>query len=141
MTDPDDLRAHPLFADCTPAQLDRAGRLLTAIDATPGTILMVQGGLAKQFVIVESGEVQVVHHRFGAPDHVVTVGAGSWVGEMGLLDRVPCSATVRVPDGARVHVAGVSEFRSLVEIAPVAARLRISADERDVENRVAEALS
>lgn len=141
MTGPDDLRTLTLFAECSTSELARAARLLTTVDASPGRILMVQGGTAKQFVIVESGEVQVIHHRFGGPDHVVNLRADSWVGEMGLLDNVPCTATVRTRDGARVHVAGVAEFRALLEIAPVARRLRMSADEREVENRLADALS
>lgn len=141
MSDPLELRDLELFRGCDHTQLAAAARLLTPVDASPGRILMVQGGTAKQFVIVESGEVEVIHHSFGGPDHVVTVGAGSWVGEMGLLDHVPCSATVRTAAGARVHVAGAAEFRQLLDIPPVARALRSSADEREVENRLADVLA
>ena len=104
MSDVYDLRALPLFAECDDPELDLVARLLTPIDASPGRILMVQDGLARQFVIVESGEVEVVHHQPDGTDHVVTLGPDSWVGEVGLINHVPCTATVSTRHGARVHV-------------------------------------
>lgn len=139
MSDPRDLRSLSLFEGCDNAELAAAARLLTPIDASPGRILMVQGGLARQFVIVESGEVEVVHHRADGTDHVVTVGPGGWVGEVGLIDHVPCTATVRTPAGARVHVAGAGEFRQLLDLLPVACAVRATADDRMVENQLAAA--
>lgn len=138
MSEPDDLRELTLFTDCTDVQLQTAGKLLTPIDASPGRVLMVQGGMAQQFVVVEAGEVEVVHHQPDGDDHVVTLGADSWVGEVGLLDHVPCTATVRTPTGARVHVAGAAEFRQLIELPPVAHQLRFSANQRLAENQLAD---
>ena len=109
MSDVYDLRALPLFAECDDPELDLVARLLTPIDASPGRILMVQDGLARQFVIVESGEVEVVHHQPDGTDHVVTLGPDSWVGEVGLINHVPCTAAVSTRHGARVHVAGVDD--------------------------------
>lgn len=134
MSDPRDLRKLALFRDCGAAELRKAARLLTAVDASPGRILMTQGCAAVQFVVVESGEVEVVRHRENGTDRTITVGPGSWVGEMGLLDHRPCSATVRVTAGARVHAAGSLEFRKLQELPTVARMLRASADARAVEN-------
>ena len=117
-----------------------AGRLLTPIDASPGRRLMVQGDMARQFVLVESGEVHVTHHTEGGPDVTVTVGPDSYVGEVGLLDHVPCTATVVTADtGARVHVANAGEFRQLLDILPVACNLRTTADDRLAQNELAAA--
>jgi hypothetical protein len=127
------------FSGCDDTDLAIAGRLLTAIDASPGRVLMVQGGLARQFVIVESGQVEVVHHQPDGSDHVVTLGADDWVGEVGLIDHVPSTATVRTRTGARVHVAGTAEFRQLLEILPIACQLRSTADDRVAENQLADA--
>lgn len=139
MSDPHELRPLSLFSGCDATDLAIAGRMLTAIDAPPGRVLTVQGGLARQFVVVESGEVEVVHHQPDGTDHVVTLGADSWVGEVGLLDHVPCTATVRTRTAARVHVAGPTEFRRLVEILPVACQLRSTTDDRVAENQLADA--
>ncbi len=139
MSDLHELHALSLFSGCDDTDLAIAGRLLTAIDASPGRVLMVQGGLARQFVIVESGQVEVVHHQPDGSDHVVTLGADDWVGEVGLIDHVPCTATVRTRTGARVHVAGTAEFRQLLEILPIACQLRSTADDRVAENQLADA--
>lgn len=139
MSDVYDLRALPLFAECDDPELDLVARLLTPIDASPGRILMVQDGLARQFVIVESGEVEVVHHQPDGTDHVVTLGPDSWVGEVGLINHVPCTAAVSTRHGARVHVAGAAEFRQLLDIASVARHLKASADNRMAENDLVDA--
>src|SRR5690606_26118298 len=96
------LRNLSLFQGCTDAQVARAAQLLTTIDASPGRHLMVQGDTARQFVIIETGMVQVTHHVEDGPNLVVYLGADSYVGEVGLLDGVPCTATVvTAGDGAR----------------------------------------
>ena len=139
MSDVYDLKALDLFSECDDPELDLIARLLTPIDASPGRVLMVQDGLPRQFVIVEAGEVEVVHHQPDGTDHIVTLGPDDWVGEVGLLNHVPCSATVRTRDGARVHVAGANEFRRLVEIPTVARRLRASSATRQAENQLVDA--
>lgn len=140
MSDPRDLQSLSLFSDCTSDELTLVARLLTHVDASPGRVLMVQGTGAQQFVIVAEGEVEVTHHHEGSPDLTVTLGPDSHVGEVGLLDHVPCTATVRTALGAQVHVAGAREFRALVDILPVANRLRSTADDRLAELELADAV-
>jgi len=138
---PNDLRRLTLFQGCSEEQLATAARLLTTVDAAPGRRLMVQGDTARQFVIVEDGQVQVTHHVDSGNDLVVTLGADSFVGEVGLLDGVPCTATVvTTGDGARVHVANPGEFRQLLDIWPVASNLRSTADDRLAQNELVDAL-
>ena len=140
MSDPRDLRNLSLFHGCTDEQLDVAARLFTPIDASPGRRLMVQGDVARQFVVIEAGEVHVTHHTDGGPDLSVMLGAHAHVGEVGLLDHVPCTATVvTAGSGARVHVANAREFRQLLDILPVATNLRTTADDRLAANELADA--
>lgn len=139
MSDPDDLRSLSLFNGCRPNELAAAARLLTPIAAPPGQVLMLQGHEAQQFVIVADGEVEVTHHHEGSPDLTVTLGPDSYVGEVGLLDHVPCTATVRTVHGAQVHAAGPREFRALLEILPVACNIHSTADDRLAENELADA--
>ncbi len=137
MSDPKDLQELSLFDGCTDDQLAVAGRLLTPIDASPGRRLMVQGDTARQFVIVESGSVHVTHHNESGPDLEVMLGPDSYVGEVGLLDHVPCTATVVTSsEGAKVHVANAGEFRQLLDILPVASNLRTTADDRLAQNEL-----
>jgi len=106
MSHPRDLRSLSLFHGCSADELALAGRLLTPIDASTGRVLMAQGEGPQQFVVVEEGEGEVVHHHEGTPDLTIVLGPDSYVGEIGLLDGVPCTATVRTVGPARVHVAG-----------------------------------
>lgn len=140
MSDPRDLKTLSLFDGCTDHDLAVAASLLTPIDASPGRHLMFQGDTARQFVIVESGQVEVTHHRDDGPDLVVLLSADDHVGEVGLLDGVPCTATVvTTGDGARVHVANAGEFRQLLDILTVASNLRTTADDRLAQQELADA--
>lgn len=140
MSHPNDLRRLSLFHGCSDEELNLATRLLTTIDASPGRRLMVQGDTARQFVIVESGSVHVIHHVAGGPDLEIALGADTFVGEVGLLDAVPCTATVTTgPEGARVHVANPGEFRQLLDILAVASNLRSTADDRLAQNELVDA--
>jgi CRP-like cAMP-binding protein len=139
MSHPNDLRNLSLFHGCSDDDFALAARLLTPIDASPGRRLMAQGDTARQFVIIESGEVHVTHHVEEGPDLHVTLGADTFVGEVGLLDSIPCTATVVTADGgAKVHVANPGEFRQLLEILPVATNLRTTADDRLAQHELAE---
>ena len=140
MSRPDDLRSLTLFAGCSEPELVHAASLLTTIDASPGRVLMTQGHGACQFVIVADGHIEVVHHHDGSPDLRVTLGPDSHVGEVGLLDHIPCTATVRTEAGARLHVAGTREFRELAGILSVACNLRSVADDRMAENELVDSL-
>ena len=100
---------------------------------------MVQGSSARQFVIIDQGHVEVTHFdESGSPTATIQLGPDSHVGEVGLLDHVPCTATVTTLTPARVHVASASEFRDLIEILPVACNLRTVADDRLAANQLAD---
>jgi CRP-like cAMP-binding protein len=141
MSHPNDLRHLSLFKGCSEEDLEVAARLLTPVNASPGRRLMTQGDTARQFVIIESGSVHVTHHVEGGPDLEVTLGPDTFVGEVGLLDGVPCTATVVTTDeGARVHVANPAEFRQLLDLLPVACSLRATADDRLAQNELVDAV-
>lgn len=61
-----------------------------------GTVLMKQGEDAQTMYVILSGRVSVVreHAALATPIVLAQLGAGEIVGEMGLLDSEPRSATV-----------------------------------------------
>lgn len=74
-----------------------------------GTDLMHQGDTAGCMFVILSGRVSVVRHHphLSSPIVVATLGAGETVGEMGLLDGEPRSATVTaVEDTVTVEIPG-----------------------------------
>ena len=84
------LRAVPAFAALPMTAVERVAADLVPITAPAGTTLMVQGELGDTFVVVATGEIEVVVD--GRPIH--RLGRGAGVGEIALLRRSPRTATV-----------------------------------------------
>jgi MFS family permease len=84
------LRRVPAFAELPMTAVERLAAGLVPISAEAGTALMIQGEPGDRFVVIATGEVDVlvdgqVIHR---------LGPGAGVGEIALLRRSPRSATV-----------------------------------------------
>ena len=121
-----------LFADCTPAQLAEARRLLTLLTVEAGTVLMREGGLGLEFMVIADGEAAVSIDG----DQVATLGRGDFAGEMSLLGSTRRSATVTALTPLTLYVANPAEFRGLLDVAPaVAERIVRTADARRETNR------
>jgi hypothetical protein len=84
------LRRVPAFAELPLTAVERLAGGLEPISAPAGTQLMTQGEPGDRFVVIESGEVEVIVD--GRPIHRLGPGAG--VGEIALLRRSPRTATV-----------------------------------------------
>ncbi len=96
-----------LFDGLNDEQLDRLSAAVCHERAVaPGADLITEGDPAGEFFIIESGSFEVLKKdESGREDHrIATIHPGSTVGEMGLLDRAPRSATVRALDHAVVLV-------------------------------------
>jgi CRP-like cAMP-binding protein len=121
-----------LFADCTPAQLSDARGLLTLLTVDAGTVLMREGGLGLEFMVIADGEAAVtIDGR-----QVATLGRGDFAGEMSLLGSTRRSATVTALTPLTLYVANPAEFRGLLDVAPtVAERIVRTADARRATNR------
>ena len=123
-----------LFAGCTPAQLAEARRLLTLVTVDAGTVLMREGGLGMEFLVIASGEasVSIDGHQ------VATLGRGDFAGEMSLLGDARRSATVTALTPLSIYVANAAEFRALLDVTPpVAEQIVRTADARRATNRSA----
>jgi hypothetical protein len=84
------LRRVPAFAELPLTAVERLAAGLVPITAPAGTQLMTQGEPGDRFVVIESGEVEVIVDD--QPIHRLGPGAG--VGEIALLRRSPRTATV-----------------------------------------------
>ena len=119
----------PLFAELNRRHLNKVAALGRISRFYDGTAIMRAGDAGDALYVVLDGEVSV--KRPGLP--VLTLGMGSFFGEMALLDSVARSATV-VAKGPVVCLAiGQSRFSKLLHSEPaiavallkeVAARLR-----------------
>jgi MFS family permease len=84
------LRHVPEFAELPMTAVERVAEGMVAFSAPAGTALMTQGESGDRFVVIESGEIEVVVD--GRPIH--RLGRGAGVGEIALLRRSPRTATV-----------------------------------------------
>jgi len=128
----------PLFADCTPAEVADARRLLTLLSVDAGSVLMREGGFGSEVMIIADGEATVSRHTDGGESVVATVGRGDVVGEMSVLNGGRRSATVTAVTPLSLYVASAAEFAGLLEALPVVAeRIGRTAAERRDTNRTA----
>ncbi len=108
------LREVPLFAELDHDELDAVGRTATELQLEPGKILMKEGEVAHDMVVVLEGTLEVT--RDG--EHIADIGPGGFAGEMALLTRTTRNSTVRAKTPISVlHIDGRS-FSSLLEDVP-----------------------
>jgi CRP-like cAMP-binding protein len=104
----------PLFAGLPAKELRLISQLATHLEEPAGTVLTQEGAIGREFIIVLDGEVEVRHG-----DTVVAErGAGSYVGEIALLDHRPRTATVVAKTPVSIEVIGQREFSSLLDEVP-----------------------
>ncbi len=104
-----------LFAGCDRHELGQIRSLLTAIRLPADEVVIECGDAPRQFAVIADGEV-AVSDRGGR--EVAVLGAGSIVGELGLLQDVPAGATVRTLTPVVVYVGNRAEFMAMLEAAP-----------------------
>lgn len=103
-----------LFHDCSPAELRAVDSLVTEVRVPAGRVLMEEGTRGLDFLVVVEGTATVTR----AGRHVGEVGAGSFLGELALLDDAPRTATVTAATPMRVYALNPFEFRGLLDAAP-----------------------
>ena len=84
------LRKVPAFAELPMTAVERVAAGMVPIAAPAGTALMIQGEPGDRFVVIETGEIEVLVD--GRP--IDRLGPGAGVGEIALLRRSPRTATV-----------------------------------------------
>jgi CRP/FNR family cyclic AMP-dependent transcriptional regulator len=110
----DHLAAVPLFNACSKKELGLIAKATTEMSFPDGTELMVQDQPAREAFVVTDGTVVV--KRNGRK--VAELGAGSVLGELGLLDRGPRTATVTAQGPIEALVLGPREFAGLLDEVP-----------------------
>lgn len=111
----DRLAGLPPFAGVSRRRLLRLASLLDEIHVDAGDVLVHQGELAREFVIVVEGNATV--ERDG--ESIGNVGAGALVGEMALLaGSGRRNATVRAITSMRILVGDPRVFDSVLDIGP-----------------------
>lgn len=119
----DDLKELDLFSQASRSELAVIAQQLTRLRVKAGRVLVREGGLGNEFMILVDGAAEVTQ----AGRHVATLGRGDLVGEMALLQPQGSgrrNATVTALTDAEIYAGSASEFRRIMEAAPsVAAKV------------------
>ena len=110
----DQLAKVPLFSGLSKKELKLISQLATYLEEPAGTVLTEEGKPGHEFIIVLDGEIEV---RQGGKV-VAERGAGSYVGEIALLDHRPRTATVVAKTPVAIEVIGQREFAGLLAEVP-----------------------
>ena len=110
----DKLADLPFFHGWNKEELAAVDRVAEWVDYGPLEHLIKQGTTGYEFIVILSGEVDVI-----IDGHVIaTLGPGDHVGEMALLDGKPRNASVVAKNDVRALLVGSREFRALVDQVP-----------------------
>ena len=110
----DHLAAVPLFNACSKKELQRIAKAATEMSFPDGKVLMSQDESSREAFILTEGSVVV--KRNGRK--VAELGPGAFLGELGLLDRGPRTATVIAQGPVEALVLGPREFSALLDDVP-----------------------
>lgn len=124
----------PIFASCTPEEIQAIVAVAQESGFQAGQIIVTQGTPGQAFYLILSGRVEIIRdgQSLGA------FGPGDFFGEMSLLDQAPRSATIRALEPTVCLMLSSWDFRALLEQHPniavklleiLSRRLRV-ADER-----------
>jgi len=108
------LRRVPLFAGLSKRDLAQIASVADEVDFDAGKVLIREGERGREFFVIVDGEVEV---RRG-DEHVATMGAGDFFGEMALLTHTPRNATVTTTTALRALVLADRQFRALLDHSP-----------------------
>jgi len=103
----------PLFSACSKKELQAIAKRAQDVTVPAGTAVVREGEAGDAFYVIVSGQAEVA--RSGQV--VATIGAGSFFGDLALLDRAPRNATVTAITEMELIVLGQREFSAMLDEA------------------------
>jgi CRP/FNR family transcriptional regulator, cyclic AMP receptor protein len=112
----DDLRRASFFDGFSATELERVAQLAEPAVAEQGALLIDQGRVGLACYVILRGQAGI----YVGGEHIVTLGPGSMVGEMALIEHRPRNASVVAETAMRLLVFDTRAFRQLLEEMPKA---------------------
>src|SRR5439155_11009226 len=112
---------------------------MTRTHFAEGQVLFREGDLPDSVFCLLSGSVDILRELDGEPILLGTVGAGQFIGEMGVVENRPRSATARAASEVEVEILTPTEFFDQIARSPQAAReliRRLSQRLREADDRI-----
>ena len=108
------LRAIPMFADCSRAELEAVSRVADELRLPAGRVLMRQGDPGRELIVLVDGEASV--ERDGAT--IAVLRGGDFLGELALVTGRPRTATVTATSDLQTLVLNRVDFERLLRDVP-----------------------
>jgi len=108
------LRDVGFFDGFAPGELERVADLADEVEALPGAVIIDQGRVGQECFVVLAGQASV----FVGDDLVATIGPGTMIGEMALVDHRPRSASVIAETPMRLVAFDTGDFATLLGEMP-----------------------
>ncbi len=114
----DHLANVPLFRACSKKDLAKIAKAGTVIDVPDGHVLTTQDTSSREaFVLLEGDAIVKRNDR-----KVAELGPGAVIGELGLLDQGPRTATVVTKGPAQVMALAPRDFAGILDEVPALSR-------------------
>jgi CRP/FNR family cyclic AMP-dependent transcriptional regulator len=113
------LKKVSLFAPCGDKELRRIAHLVDSVEVDEGKVLTKEGDPGREFFVIADGKAKVTLKGKKLADDL---GAGTFFGEMSLLDQGPRSATVTALTPMTLYVLDNRSFSTFLDEAPTVGR-------------------
>jgi CRP/FNR family cyclic AMP-dependent transcriptional regulator len=110
----DSLRRVSLFSSCSTKDLEKIAKAGDEVTLEAGTVIVDQGQTGREAFVIISGSATVKRNG----KKVATLGAGSVVGELSLLDHGPRTATVVAETECTMLVISQRQFLAVIDAIP-----------------------
>ena len=108
------LQRIPIFSGFDRRRMERLGMLADEVHVSAGKVLMRQGDIGSDMMVVVRGSVAV--ERDG--NRLNTLGSGDFFGEIALVDGGPRTATVTTEEPTTLLVITHRDFHSMMDEFP-----------------------
>ena len=131
----DRLASVPLLSGSSKKEFQAVALAGDEVTLPAGKVLCEEGTVGREAFVIVDGTAEVRRNRH----KVATVGAGTCVGELALLDPGPRTATVVAGTDMTVLAIGAREFAALLdEVPPIALKVlrSLAARVRDLDSQI-----
>jgi len=134
------LNTIPFMKSVTRAEIQELAYQLTRRTFRKDEIIIKQGEPGTLFYIISKGKVKVVKEKFFKKTQLAELGAGSFFGEMALIEDFPRTATIVGEEAGEMYTLSHEAFESVLLNNPQVKELIMhEAEDRKKRNQALEA--
>jgi CRP/FNR family cyclic AMP-dependent transcriptional regulator len=108
------LKNVPLFSSCSTRDLEKIAKAGDEVSMSPGSLIVDQGQTGREAFVVLEGTVLVKRNN----KKIASLGPGTVVGELSLLDHGPRTATVVCETDCKLLLISQRHFLAVVDEVP-----------------------